>query len=829
MTFHSFFASPILYLLLFCTPLVAQVPGPAPINSGTADQKFAIAGKVVEAETKAPLEFATITIFNEKDSTLVTGTVTEKNGTFVIEVKPGRYYAQGEFISFRAKTIRNIVVSRDEPVVELGTIALESDSKMLAEVEVRAEKSQMQLSLDKKVFNVGKDLANAGGTATDVLNNVPSVTVDVEGNVELRGSGGVRILIDGKPSGLVGISNTDGLRQIPANMIDRIEVITNPSARYEAEGMAGIINIILKKDRSRGLNGAFDLTAGNPDEYGAALNLNYRKDRFNFFTNYGLRYRKSPGSGNRYQEFFSGDTTFITDQASRRIRGGLSNNLRLGADYFFNDKNILTSSLNLRYTHNDNLQKITYRDYFSNLSNPTGITYRTDDEIETEPSIEYALTYRKLFERQGHELTADFRYQDNNEREKSDFLEQTFAPDGIFKTRPDLHQRSDNREYQRNIIFQMDYVQPFNKDGRFEAGLRSGLRDIRTDFLVEQETGDNNWVPLAGLNNNFIYGEDIHAVYGIVGNKFDKFNWQAGLRAEYSDVLTELVQDDSVNHRQYANLFPSAFIGYEISQKSIVQVSYSRRIRRPGFWELNPFMTFSDARNFWSGNPNLDPELTNSYEASFLQYFNKGTLSSSVFYRQTGNVIERIRSQFSDTSSFTRPVNLATRDDYGFEFTWSYDPMKNWRLNGNANFFRSITEGEFEGQVFTADAYTWFGRMSSRVTLFKKVDLQVNFNYRAPRNTPQGRTLALWHVDPAVSTDLLKGNATLIFSVQDLFNTRRRRFILEGDNFFTEGDWQWRARQATLTFSYRLHQTKQRGKDNRRGNGGDFDGGGGEF
>lgn len=788
--------------------------------------KAIIKGKVVDAESQFPLEFATVTLFNREDSSLVTGAITDETGSFLLETKFGNYYIQVEFLAFKSKTIKNISLTREDPVADLGIIQLESDSKMLMEVEVRAEKSQMQLSLDKRVFNVGKDLANSGGTAADVLDNVPSVTVDVEGNVELRGSGGVRILVDGKPSGLVGISNSDGLRQIPANLIDRIEVITNPSSRYEAEGMSGIINIVLKKDRSQGLNGSFDLTLGNPDEYGAAVNLNYRKDRFNFFTNYGLRYRKGPGEGTLYQEFYRNDTTLITDQSSRRSRGGLSNSIRLGADYFFSPKSILTSALNFRYSDDDNFNRITYRDYVNSLDNPIGITYRTDDEVETEPNLEYALTYKKLFERDGHEFTADFRYQDNTEEENSDFLEEKFGVDGITKIAPDLHQRSNNQEKQKNLILQTDYVQPFGKDGKFEAGLRAGLRDINNDFMVEQEFGEGEWFRLPGLSNDFIYEEDIYAAYASIGNKFGRFNWQTGLRGEYSDIYTAL--GDTTNQQRYSNFFPSLFLGYEFSEKNSMQVSYSRRIRRPGFWELNPFFTFSDARNFWSGNPNLTPEFTDSYEVGYLQYFNKGSLTSSVFYRHTKDVVERIRTQLSDTTSFTQPINLATRDDYGMEFTFSYDPFKFWRLNGNANFFRSKIEGEYEGQIFSADTYTWFGRLSSRLTIKKKVDVQVNFNYRAPRNTTQGKEKSIWHIDPAASMEILKGNGTLTLSVRDLFNTRRRRHVTAGTNFYTEGDWQWRARQTTLTFSYRLNQKKQ--KNGREGRTGDFEGGeGGDF
>jgi outer membrane receptor protein involved in Fe transport len=336
-----------------------------------------------------------------------------------------------------------------------------------------------------------------------------------------------------------------------------------------------------------------------------------------------------------------------------------------------------------------------------------------------------------------------------------------------------------------------------------------------------------DWDVLPGLTNNFIYDENIYALYGILGNKVDRYSWQVGLRAEYSDIRTELVQNDSVNDRTYANLFPSVFLGYEMSDKNAFQVSYSRRIRRPDFRDLNPFFSYSDARNFRSGNPNLDPEFTDSYEIGFLRYFENGSVTTSMFFRHTDQVIENIREQLSDVSALSYPVNLSTRNDYGLEVTGAYDLLKRWRVSGNANFFRSQTDGTYKNQVFRADTYTWFGRLSSRVTLWRKLDVQVNVNYRAPRNTTQGRSKAFWHVDPAASIDLFQGNATLTFSVRDLFNTRRWRYITEGYNFYTEGDFQWRARQSTLTFSYRLNQQPQKGRDGKRGGG--FEGDGGDF
>ena len=809
-----------LFFVALSAPLltVAQIQ-----ESGGGPGAGVLKGTLADATTQQPLAYATVTLFSLPDSTATTGAITDESGAFELYAKPGKYYLRAQFLSYRSAYTGDITLTQNGPATDLGSIALDSDATMIDEVVVRAEKSQVQFDLDKKVFNVGKDLANRGGSAADVLDNVPSVTVDVEGNVSLRGSENVRILIDGKPSGLTSFGS-NGLEQLPANMIDRVEVITNPSARYEAEGMSGIINIVLKKDRQQGINGTVDLTGGIPDEHGASINLNLRRNRFNFFTNYGLRYRNSPGENSLYQEFYSGDTTFITDLRGERRRSGWSNNLRFGADYFFNPKSTLTSSFSWRRSNQDNYSLLRYNDFLNDLSNPTGITKRSDNEKEIEPNLEYSLNYKKTFEREGHELSADFRYQDNSERETSDFREQYFTATGELSGQPDLEQRSDNNESERNTIFQVDYVQPFGKDGKWEAGLRSGLRSLRNDFIVE-EFADNAWQTLPGLSNNVLYDENIHAAYGIVGNKFDRFSWQTGLRMELADVKTELLQTNEVNDRPlYLNFFPSAHLNYDLPGENALQISYSRRIRRPGFRELNPFSQYTDARNYWGGNPNLNPEYTDAYEIGHLKRWEKGSLSSSVYYQHTTDVIERIRTQLSDTSAITRPTNLATRNNYGFEFTGTYEPFEFWKINGNLNFFRTITRGEYEGQQFDADAYTWFGRISSRITLLKKVDVQTTFNYRAPRNTTQGRSKAMYHADLAASMDVLNKNGTLTFSVRDVFNTRRWRQISQGADFYTEGDFQWRARQMTLTFSYRINRTKEqkRDRDMEGGDGMDF-------
>lgn len=817
----------LLSLLFFQTLSFAQRPqGGRP--GGGERPMVEVVGTVLDSETNNPLGYATVTLFSKRDSSVVSGTITDDKGKFKMETRAGKLFAKVEFISYQNITIEEIPFERGKRLIDLGTISLAADVTTLAEVEVRAERSEMQMMLDKRVFNVGKDLANMGGSAVDILDNVPSVTVDVEGAVSLRG-GGVRILVDGKPSGLINEDNPNGLRSIPANLIDRIEVITNPSARYEAEGMTGIINIVLKKDKKKGINGSFDVNVGYPENFGAAANLNFRRNKLNLFANYGVRYRRNPGIGLAEQERLRRDTLFFTDIARDSERGGWSNNIRLGADYFITDNDILTTSFLYSVGLENNLTELEYSDYVFSRDNRTALTERVDDETEEESNLEYSLTYKKTFKQKGHELTADFRFQDDSEIESSDFTEVYFDGSGESLNTANLLQRSNNDESSTRALIRVDYVYPFSENGRFEVGYQGSLRHIDNDYLVE-ELNDGTWKSLPGLSNDFSYDENIHGLYATYGNKINKFSYQLGLRAEHSDVRTELKQTNEVNDRQYANLFPSAFFTYDLPKGNAVQLSYSRRIRRPRFWDLNPFFTFSDARNFFSGNPNLDPEFTDSYELGHIKYWEKGTLGSSVYYRHTEDVIQRLFTADEAGNTVRRPENIATENSYGLEFTYSYNPVKWWRINGDFNFYRAITSGEFvnaEGitRQLDADALTWFTRLTSRTTFWKNTDLQVRVNYRAPRIQPQGKTRSITSVDLGLSKDILKGNGTLTLSVRDLFNSRKYRYIIEEQDFYSENVFQRRARQATLTFNYRLNQKKRRG--GRRG-GGDRDGGGGE-
>lgn len=788
-----------------------------------------IKGKVIDGERGTPLDYATVTIFSKRDSSMITGGITDELGNFSIETKVGRYFAKVEFLSYQSRVVENIPLGKGQLVSDLGTLALTSDAQTLLEVEVRAEKSQMQMSLDKRVFNVGKDLANTGASAEDILDNVPSVSVDVEGNVSLRGSENVRILIDGKPSGLVGVDNANGLRSLPSNLIDKVEVITNPSARYEAEGMTGIINIVLKKDKKKGVNGSFDVTVGQPDNYGLGVNMNFRRKKLNFFVNYGLAYREYNGSGFNFQERSRDSEVLIQDQTRTHDRTGWSNSLRFGTDFFINKYNTLTTSFLYRKSDEDNFAIVTYRDYFDNrdFQNLQTITERTDNEVEDETAQQYSINYKKTFEKKGKELTATIQFEDDSEIEGSDFVEQYFDRNFSPINRADLLQESRNEEGERQWLFQIDFVNPISKESKVEFGARSSIRDIRNDYEIN-EFRDNIWQPLLDffgnpLSNNFQYDEDIHALYAIYGDKKGKFSYQLGLRGEYSRVITELIETNEINDRNYFNLFPSAHFTFEASEKNAFQISYSRRIQRPRFWFLNPFFSFSDARNQRTGNPNLDPELTHSTELGYIRYFEKGTISSSVYYRYSEGTIQRIRTIINDQETLTRPENLKDEHSYGLEFTASYNPYKWWRLNGDINLFRAITDGTNIQEGLMADTYTMTGRATSRMTIAKKTDVQLRFSYRAPRNTPQGRRKAIAFLDLAASRDILKKKGTLTLSVRDVFNSRRFRSETTIGDFFSDSEFQWRSRITTLTFNYRLNQKKRRGG----GRGGNYQGGGG--
>ncbi|PHN00743.1 TonB-dependent receptor [Flavilitoribacter nigricans] len=773
-----------------------------------------ISGKLVQGSNQEPLPFATIAIYAVADSNIVNNTLTEDNGTFSMEVPPGKYYAEISYIGFEDKTLSDISIAAGQAPLDLGMVDMRADAVALQEVEVRAEKSQMEFKLDRRVFNVGKDLTNAGNSAADILDNVPSVTVDPEGNVSLRGSQGVRILVNGKPSGLLSAGETEALLRMQGDIIQSVEVITNPSARYEAEGEAGIINIILKKNQEKGVNGSFGITAGHPSNYGASYNLNLRRQKFNFFSNFGIDYRRGPGGGLSTQRFF--DDGVLTEYYSTdrdQVRGGLGGYMQLGADWYLNDKNIMTASLLYRAGEDDNDATVTYRDFDSN-QNVVAKTVRDIDETEKENNLEFSLDYTKTFDKKDQEWKTTFKYILDDETELAEYRQTSDETIGL------LQQRSSNTEDEINLLVQSDYVHPFTESSRMEAGLRAAIRTINNDFLVEEQQ-NGEFVTLPSFDDQLKYNENIYAAYLIGGTEFGAFSFQGGVRAELSDITATLVRSSQSNEQNYLSFFPSASLSYEITQTQQLQLSYSRRLSRPYFRRLLPFSNFNDPRNNNVGNPNLRPEFTDSYELGYLKYFDRGTMLSSIYYRNTSGVIEELILPGEDGTSIEFPVNLSTRNSYGLEFNFSYDLTDAWDVTTDFNFFRAMINGQYEDIDYSADTYSWNSRLNSKIQIGEPVQLQTSFRYRAPRNTPQGRRLSSASLDIAGSVDVFSGKGTLTLSCRDLLNTRKRRSIVDLPNFKSESVFQWRqARQVVLTFNYRLNQDK---KPDRGGDRDDFD------
>ncbi len=763
------------------------------------NQLYELTGTITDTNNEA-LPFVTVTIFTANDSTLVNGAITDINGTFTLKAAAGEYSMAVRSIGFLQKDIPLIELSGNK---NIGPISLEEDVKTLDEVVVQADKSQMELSLDKRTFNVGKDMSNMGGTAADILDNIPAVSVDIEGNVSLRGSNNVQILIDGKPSGLLGIDGSSGLRQLQGNIIEKVEVITNPSARYDAEGSGGILNIVLKKDKEKGINGSFDVTTGYPDNHAVSANINLRRKWINFFVNYAVNYRKTPGGGISEQQFFLEDSTFYTNRDRTRERGGISNTIRTGMDIYINPKNSFTASLIYRKSDQDNNGRIIYQDLSETLEE-INRTVRNDNENELEDNFEFDLSYKKTFSNKGHILTADIQFRESDEIESSDF-EETYS-----NSEQMLIQRSSNNEGNRNILTQADYVYPFSQKGKLEAGYRGTLRTITNNFIVEEQNDMGDFETIESLTNNFVYDENIYAFYFIVGNKIKKYSYQVGLRSETTDIRTDLKETNEVNEKNYTDFFPSAFFTYDLTESGSIQASYSRRLRRPRFWDLNPFFTFSDARNIRTGNPDLDPEYTNSFELGYLKNFKASNFYVGTYYRRSTGEIERVSYVEDDGITYTLPVNLSVENSYGMEINGSIEFNGWWKANANINIFGSQTNGTFQDQVFDFQAFTWRSRIVNQIKIKEVWNTQLSLDYRAPQNIAQGKRLSITSIDLGVNRDILSDKATIGFSVRDLLNKRIRRSETRGENFYNYDEFQWRARQFLVNFTYRLNQKKQR-------------------
>ena len=802
---NKFFA--LLFLGLISTLFAQRPQGGGPGNFS----KLKLTGIVLDKETREPLEYATISLTNKRFPERIQGGITDAKGNFNLEVFPGQYTISIEYIGFDKINIENKVLRENE---DLGRIELEIAAETLQEVELVGERTEVEIRLDKRIYNVGKDITVRGGSVADVLDNVPSVSVDVEGNIALRGNENVRILINGKPSGLVGLSGPQGLRSLPAESIEKVEVVTSPSARYEASGTAGILNIILKKEELEGFNGSFILNGGFPTTYGGNATLNWRTKKLNLFSTTSLRNSESRGGGIFESENFNPVRFVNEDRDYQRFRNSIFFNL--GAEYFFNDKTSLTLSGFVRKSNNEsnNTTEI------ENL-NASGLVidrfgrYQFEEEVDN--SQQFTANFTKKFDDKGHELIIEFQTEASGEDE-SDFAENTST----------FNQESETLEDQSRTLLQMDYVWPVNENTQFELGYRGNFSTQETDYNVF-DLLESGRTPNVQLTNFLGFTQNVNAAYTQFGQKIEQFSYLMGLRMEKTHIEIDQRTSNIYKEKDYTDWFPTLNLSFEFSEKENITLGYSRRIRRPRSWSLNPFRSLTSLTFFREGNPDLDPSYSNLYDLGYLKRWDKFTFNGSIYYQKATQVIERITEatgelvvvsedplvelpQFRSTS-----INLSENARTGTEFTLTYTPKRRVRISGNFNIFNSETIGSYKGVALDREIISWFARLNSSFPIPFGINTQFNGFYFGPRANAQTESKGVVTFSGALNKPLFNDKATLSFRVSDILNSSKRKSTTETADFRNYTEFQWRQPSYIFTFTYRINERKMDRRRNNRG------------
>lgn len=799
------------------------------VSSAMSQNQPVISGKIVSKETNEPLEYASIVFQSTTDAEYITGEITDENGKFTFQTSADVYDITIDYIGFEPLIISGKEISTDW---NMGTIEVSSGEEQLADLVIQVERSPVELRLDKRIYNIGDDDVVKGGTASDVLDNVPSVSVDSDGTVSLRGNESVRVLIDGKPSGMAA-NIGDALKMLSAESIDQVEVITNPSARYEAEGGAGLINIILKKGKDQGLNGNVTATVTDPSGYSVATTLNYRQENFNIFANLSYRDNKTLGNSLSNTEYFdeNGETNQFVDEFSDRERNRKGFNGNVGFEWYLTDKFTWGQNFSWRRSNGDNPNNVTYYTYNAarELMNSR---MRNTAEDDFKENVDYTNDFTYKFNNDGHELKASATISKNYDLEDS-----SIATYNIGDNNPLTEDLTDAEETNLNHQLRVDYTLPISENTHFEAGYMGNFNNLNTNYEVNSF---NNGVlePNDLFLNNLEYKENVQALYTQFGSKINKFSYMLGLRWESSKINVNQLVTEDYNEKKYDNFFPSAFLNYEFNESTNASVSYSKRVRRPRGRMLNPISDYSSSINFYMGNPDLDPAFTDAFDLGFMKRFSSFfTLSTSAYLNRTTDSFEYVRRINGENSegipiTVITPINLSDEYRYGFEFNFNYTPFYWLKLNGNMNFYQQETRGDytfvdFDGnpttQNFDQDAFRWDGRLTARVTLPGEVNWQTNYSYRSGGNTPQGKMLNNHNVNMSLSKDFLNDKATLSLNVQDLFNSRKWRTESFLESADTYREMQWRERTVNLSFTYRFNQSKKQAQQNNNNRGDDGD------
>jgi iron complex outermembrane receptor protein len=770
-----------------------------------------VRGKVIDAATEAPLEFVNVTLYPSGSTVPALGLTTDSKGNFEISsIANGKYQIKISMVGYKP-FIEEINVRGN--VVELGVIKLSEDTKMLKEVDVVAQGTQMKFDIDKKVFSVDQNIASAGGSAADVLQNIPSVEVDNQGNVSLRNDANVEVWINGKPSGLTTDNRAQVLQQMPAGSIESIELITNPSAKYNPEGTAGIINLVLKKNRQGGYYGSLSAGVMFPDGAkmgkNAGVNLNYSNSKVDAYANVGYRSmnRKGGGWNNRYN-YLESDTTLLKQiNSSESNFDGLF--MRAGADWHLNDKNTFGFS-GFGMTHKeDGSNVIDYRLYHA--ENLLLKDYsRTDLENGDHPSIHLSMDYQHEFDNKDNNLMASLSYSNHDMNSEDEFIQIDHTQN---YTSSDITQNSDNRNHQWEL--KVDYTKKFTENSRLEAGWQTNLQERNN--ITSAVDILNNKEEIPAYSDNFNYDEQIHAGYFTYGNRIDRISLQAGLRGEYMRKKI-----NQLKPLTYMEWFPSVYLSYSMPRENELQLSYTRRVNRPRGRMINPFRDYTDSTNITYGNPQLFPEFASSLELNYMKTWNQHSVSASAYYRFTDNVIQNVRYMNGQTMESTY-FNITKSKNAGLELVAKNNLFKILSLTSSLNLYYSqLDSASFTSPYNTIisipgqDDFSWSARLLANLMLSKNTSAQITGRYSSPRIIAQGKQKANYSVDMGLRQTFFDKKLSLNLMVRDLLNSRKWESTTWGTNFYQESESYFHGRMVGLTLSYNFGNMKPKQTDKKK-------------
>ena len=765
-----------------------------------------IKGVIVDATTGKKVEFASVALHHIESKEIVEGGLSDTDGSFrFTKIKKGNYKVQIDFIGYKTYSSENITINKNNKTSDLGIIRLQPDVAIIDDVTVTAERTYIENKIDKKVVNIGKDLLTAGASATDIMSNLPSVDVDIEGNVSLRGNSNVRILVDGRPTNM---SSEDLLATIPAENIDKVEIITNPSAKYDPDGISGILNIILKKDKKLGFNGSASAGIGSANEfsgvnkYNGSLNLNYNKGKWNIFANYGYRNdeRESGGDFTRNITDASGKETVII-QESNSERSRISNSLKTGFDYSFSDKNTFSYTANIRKSDRARLEKIEY------ISIPVE-TRESDREFNSN-----SLSHDVIFK---HIINDETFYEVNAYRvDSKQDANSTF--NSASGTTPNPTETDKNIGSDNLTTAQFDFTKD-NDSYKLEFGVKAHARNIDSDFQYFSASTAPDLDP--NKSNHYLFNEQIFSAYTNYGKKWDKWSLQAGIRLEQALTDSKLINETPYEN-DYLNFYPSVFVTRKIGERNELGFSYSKRVSRPSTRQLNPAKVYSDELNIRMGNPLLNPEFTNSLETSYTRYWKGGSFSSAIFFRHTTDKIQRVKLVDPSGVSTTTYDNIATAQEVGLEASVMTKIFEWWSINASTNLYYS--QLDTDDPNFSNNGVNWFTRLNNTFKLSPTWSIQSSGMYMAKRVIPQG------HIDPMFKTDLgvkktiLNKRGTIGFRLSDVFNTFNFTYYTDGAGFEEVGNRNWESRVAYLTFTYNFGESQRKKRRSKRESGGGDD------